>query len=128
MGQKPLGINWESWVDRRIREAQERGDFDNVPKGRIKGLDRPYSADWWLRDWVKRENISLAPRTVRTRVRVENELARIMKFTREEAVRRNVDLLNAEIREANRGDLGPLQPQELLDADRVVAAWRARRR
>ena len=37
--------DWESWVDQKIREAQERGQFDNLP-GRGKPLDltpNPYA-------------------------------------------------------------------------------------
>ena len=25
------GLTWQSWVDRQIREAQERGEFENLP-------------------------------------------------------------------------------------------------
>ncbi|MGE0433012.1 MAG: DUF1992 domain-containing protein, partial [Planctomycetota bacterium] len=28
---KPTGMQWESWIDRLIREADERGEFDNLP-------------------------------------------------------------------------------------------------
>ncbi|SMC89901.1 DUF1992 domain-containing protein [Lentzea albidocapillata] len=28
---KPPGMGFESWIDRQIREAQERGEFDNLP-------------------------------------------------------------------------------------------------
>ncbi|MEX2420577.1 MAG: methylmalonyl-CoA mutase family protein, partial [Actinomycetota bacterium] len=33
---KPPGVNWESWVERQIREGMERGEFDNLP-----GLGQP---------------------------------------------------------------------------------------
>ena len=39
---------WETWVDRAIRQAQERGDFDNLP-GHGKPLvldDDPYAGEW----------------------------------------------------------------------------------
>ena len=39
--------DWESWIDRQIREAQERGDFDNLP-GKGQPLDltpNPYALD-----------------------------------------------------------------------------------
>ncbi len=39
--------DWESWVDQQIREAQERGDFDNLP-GTGKPLDltpNPYAQE-----------------------------------------------------------------------------------
>lgn len=41
---KPSGASFESWIDRQIREARERGDFDNLPGAgkRIPGLDQPY--------------------------------------------------------------------------------------
>ena len=37
---------WESAVDRQIREAQERGDFDNLP-----GKGKPLHLDDWDREW-----------------------------------------------------------------------------
>jgi DnaJ family protein C protein 28 len=39
--------DWESWIDQKIREAQERGDFDNLP-GKGKPLDltpNPYARE-----------------------------------------------------------------------------------
>lgn len=39
--------HWESWIDQCIREAQERGEFDNLP-GRGRPLDltpNPYALD-----------------------------------------------------------------------------------
>jgi len=39
--------DWESWVDQQIREAQERGEFDNLP-GTGKPLDlapNPYAQE-----------------------------------------------------------------------------------
>jgi len=37
---------WESAVDQQIREAQERGDFDNLP-----GRGRPLPAESWDEEW-----------------------------------------------------------------------------
>lgn len=39
--------DWESWIDEQIREAQERGQFDNLPgKGRPLNLaPNPYAGD-----------------------------------------------------------------------------------
>ena len=41
---------WEDLVERKIREAQERGDFDDLPgRGRPLQLDgNPYARDWEL--------------------------------------------------------------------------------
>jgi hypothetical protein len=38
---RPLS-HWESAIDKQIREAQERGDFDNLP-----GRGRPLDANAW---------------------------------------------------------------------------------
>jgi hypothetical protein len=37
---------WESAVDRQIREAQERGEFDNLP-----GRGKPLHLESWDREW-----------------------------------------------------------------------------
>jgi hypothetical protein len=43
---KPPGMRYEDWIERQIREAQERGAFDDLPgAGKpIPGLDRPFTA------------------------------------------------------------------------------------
>jgi hypothetical protein len=28
---KPPGVSFESWVEKQIREAADRGEFDNLP-------------------------------------------------------------------------------------------------
>jgi hypothetical protein len=38
---------WESAVEQQIREAQERGDFDNLP-----GRGRPLPPEPWHGDWA----------------------------------------------------------------------------
>ncbi len=47
MEEKKRPRDWESWIDEQIREAQERGAFDNLPgKGRpIDLTPNPYAAD-----------------------------------------------------------------------------------
>ena len=45
-------------MEKQIREAQERGDFDNLP-GAGKPLDLSDSGDpdWWLKRFAARENL-----------------------------------------------------------------------
>ncbi len=38
---------WESAIDKQIREAQERGDFDNLP-----GQGRPLHVESWDDEWA----------------------------------------------------------------------------
>ena len=49
---------YESWIDRQIREAQERGEFDNLRgSGQpLKGLDGRQDENWWIKGLLEREN------------------------------------------------------------------------
>lgn len=49
----------ESLVERQIREAIERGDFDELPgSGRpIPDLDAGYDPAWWAKRWVVRNRL-----------------------------------------------------------------------
>jgi len=51
----------DSLVERRIREAQERGELDNLPgAGKpIPDLDSPEDELAWVKRWMKREGIDL---------------------------------------------------------------------
>ncbi len=46
-------------AERRIREAQERGEFDDLPgAGRpIPEATAPYEEMWWVRRWLERERL-----------------------------------------------------------------------
>ncbi len=48
---------FESAVDRQIREAAERGEFDDLPgSGKpITDLDATYDPAWWAKRYVRRE-------------------------------------------------------------------------
>ncbi|NUR28983.1 MAG: DUF1992 domain-containing protein [Catenulispora sp.] len=121
----------ESPIDRAIREATERGDFDDLP-----GLGKPlpdsgraYDEDWWLKDLIRRENLTdIAPATLLVRKEAEGIAETVAKFTTEARVREAVADLNERIWQVRRGLVdGPPVPIALLDADAVVAGWRSRR-
>src|SRR5690242_4181148 len=97
---------YESVVDRRIREAQERGEFDNLPgQGRpLPGYGQAYDEDWWIKDWVRRENITgVLPTSLRLRREVEDLARTVAGKSTESAVRRLVADLNERIGRARRG-------------------------
>jgi hypothetical protein len=120
---------YESALDRQIREAAERGEFDNLPgAGRpLPGYGEGYREDWWLQDWVRREQISgLAPATLLLRRQVEELPGTVAKLRSEAAVRRHVEQLNERILLARRGHLdGPPVILRTIDIDQVLRRWRA---
>src|SRR3954465_3309841 len=48
------------WVDLQLKEAMERGDFDNLPgAGKpIKSLGTQHDPDWWIKQLIEREKIT----------------------------------------------------------------------
>jgi hypothetical protein len=120
----------EKFIDRLIREAQERGEFSNLPgAGKpIPDLDKPHDEFWWVRKLLEREEISLAPSTLQLRKKVEEAVERIRRATSEAAVRQLVADLNREIARANaRASSGPPTDLAPLDPDETVRRWRALR-
>jgi hypothetical protein len=122
---------YESRIDRQIREAQERGDFDDLPGAGKPIPDRGelHDADWWIKDLVRRENLTgVAPATLRVRKDIEELPARLDQERFEPAVRRIVAELNERVDLARRGRLeGPPVTVTPLDVDTVVADWHKRR-
>lgn len=128
---KPPQLSWESFADRRIREASEAGAFANLPGlGQpIPGIDEPLDENWWVRKKLKAENLSVVPPTIAARRQIEqfrNEMAGIAS---EQQLRRRLEELNEQIRKAIYSTtLGPANGVQLLDVEREVAAWRRLRR
>lgn len=122
---------YESSIDRQIREAQERGEFDDLPgAGKpLAGAGETLPEDWWLRDLVQRENLSAAiPATLLLRRDIEDLPEAVAKKTSEQAVRAYVADLNTRIARAHRGELAsPAIALALVDADDTVRRWRATR-
>jgi hypothetical protein len=121
---------YESWVDKQIREAEERGEFDNLPGAGKPLPDRNelYDEDWWLKQWIAREGIkgdTGLPTTLRLRREIENIQNAAAHKTTEADVRDLVADLNNRIVLAIRGHAdGPPVPLRKVDADEVVRAWR----
>jgi hypothetical protein len=121
---------YESRIERAIREAQERGDFDNLPgAGKpIPGRGEPYDENWWINEFAARENISgVLPATMRLRKEIEDLPETVARETAESSVRDVVAELNERIRRAQRG-LADGPPVVLLpvDVEDAVRAWRER--
>lgn len=123
---KPPGISFESWADRQIREAAERGELDNLPgAGKpLPGLDKPYDELWWVKEKMEREGLSSLPPALALRKEAEQARAEAVRAPTEARARRIVAEINERIREALRNPppgpplrLAPLDPEAVL-ADR----------
>jgi len=126
---RPFGVPFESWVERQIREAQERGEFDNLPgEGKpIPGLDKPHDELWWVKDKMRREGFSpdlLLPTSLRLRKDVDRLPDTVRGLRSEQAVRDAVRALNERIAAWLRAPSGPHVRIGLLDAEEVLAQWR----
>jgi hypothetical protein len=130
---KPAGVNFETWIDRQIRDAADRGEFDNLPgAGKpLPGAGRQDDENWWLNSYLRREGVTgetLLPPAVLLR-READELPALVRRMRSEAdVREAVSDLNKRIVECLR------QPSDLrisvrpVNVEQVVEEWRAGRR
>ena len=128
---KPAGKSWESWREELIQLAHEEGAFDNLPgAGKpLADLGESYDPDWWVKKLVQREKVSMLPPSLELLRKVEAEAGRIWKLSDEAEVRERIRALNVEIARANaRAAEGPPTRLAPLDAETVVAEWRAARR
>ena len=123
--------SWELLAEERIQAAQAEGQFDCLPGfGRpIPGIDEPHDELWWVKDKLKREQISSLPPALAIRLDAEKTLARIASLTVEDAVRREVESFNKRIRKASFAIVwGPPVDVVPLDVEETVARWRSSRR
>lgn len=127
---KPPGVGFETWVERQLREAAERGAFDDLPgAGKpIPDLDKPHDELWWVKQKLRRENFSYLPPTIALRKEAEDALVAASQAGSEAEVRRIVADINAKIIEGNRkAASGPPLNLAPFDVERVVRDWRDRR-
>jgi Domain of unknown function (DUF1992) len=128
---KPPGVSFETWVERRIREATERGEFDNLPgAGKpIPDLDEPHDELWWVKGKLRRENFAYLPPTIALRREAEDALEAAAIAATEDEVRQIVAAINRKIADGNRkAASGPPLNLTPFDVERVVRRWRERSR
>jgi Domain of unknown function (DUF1992) len=128
-GRKPPGVGFETWVERQIREATERGEFDDLPgAGKpIPDLDEPHDELWWVKGKLRRENFSWLPPTIALRKEAEEALEAALQAATEDEVRRIVAAINGKIVDGNRkAASGPPLNLVPFDVDHVLRRWRER--
>lgn len=120
-----------TWVDLQLRQAVDRGDFDDLPGyGKpLEGLTGEHDPDWWVKKLVEREQITgVLPPSLIVR-KAEAELDGVLdRLVTEEQVRKEVADFNAQIRWAlYRPPEGPPVVTRQRDPDLEVQRWRDRR-
>ena len=123
---KPPGVGFETWVERQIREATERGEFDNLPgAGKpLEDLDKPHDELWWVKQKLRRESFSYLPPTIALRKEAEDALVAASQAGSEAEVRRIVGDINAKIVEGNRkAASGPPLNLMPFSVEAVVRSW-----
>lgn len=119
------------WVDLQIRQAIERGEFDNLPgAGKPLGdLGSPHDRDWWLKKLIEREQITgVLPEALQLRKDDAQLEAALDRETTETRVRELLEHFNRRVVEARRQlQGGPPVVTPTRDVETEVAAWRERR-
>jgi Domain of unknown function (DUF1992) len=118
----------ESVADRLIREATERGEFDNLP-GAGKPLNLGRRDKPWVQRWVEREQIPLPlPTSLALRKESQQLTEHVLTLRTEQAVRDYLEDFNSRVLEARRIPVdGPPVVVRTVDVDEMVETWRERR-
>jgi hypothetical protein len=121
-------------VEKAIREAQERGEFDNLPGAgkplRSLGDPEHEDPDWWVKSLVERENLDLSGAMSPSMV-LRKEAAgfpeSLLDLRTEQGVRAVLDDYNHRVRvDRLRPAVGPRSPvwARIVDVDELVDQWR----
>lgn len=120
-----------TWVDLQVRQAIERGDFDDLPGAGepIRDLGTQHDPDWWIKKLVERERITgVLPAALQLRKDDAALDARLDELVSEAEVRREVEDFNARVIRARYTPVdGPPLVTMPRDVEESVTAWRERR-
>lgn len=126
---------YESWVDKQIREAQERGDFDGLPgAGKpLPHLGDPDDADWWVKGYIKRENLDISgalPTPLALRKEAAGFPESLADVRQESQVREILEDFNHRVKaDRLRPAVGQLPPliARTVDVEAALEQWRVLR-
>jgi hypothetical protein len=121
-------MRYESWVERQVREAIERGEFDNLPgAGRpLPSINGREDEDWWVKGLLEREQLPMPlPTSLALRREVADLLQTLADVPDEPTVRDIIEDLNRRIRDSHRRRVdGPPIVVKPVDVDQTVTDWR----
>ncbi|HEY1698582.1 MAG TPA: DUF1992 domain-containing protein [Trebonia sp.] len=129
---KPKSMSFESWIDRQIRDADERGLFDDLP-GKGKPLNiKPTAGDGdfgqaWARDYALREGVppeEFLPTPLRLRREIERLADVVPDMRSEQEVRDAVSDINRRVLQWRKIPVGPPVHVRLVNKDEMLTLWR----
>jgi hypothetical protein len=124
---KPSIDKFESFAERKIREAQAEGRFDSLPGfGKpIPGLDGPDDENWWIKNKLRQEGFVVLPPILEARRDIEKTLEAVGRMRSEHQVRQALKVLNERILAAHFSPAGgPADGVRPVDVEDLVASWR----
>jgi hypothetical protein len=124
-------MGFTSWVDQQIADAERRGVFNDLP-GAGKPLNlKPTGEDYgeaWVRDYARREGVQpeeFLPTPLLLRREIERLNEAVGGFRSEAEIREVAGDINRRIVEWRRIPVGPPIHIRLVNADDLIARWRA---
>ena len=122
---------YETAIDRAIREATERGEFDDLPgAGKPLQMRNSGDPDWWLKQLAEREQIS-PDMTMSLRREADSFPESLLDLPTADAVRTVLEDFNERVKaDWMRPRVGPSSPvvARKVDVDALVEQWRELRR
>lgn len=122
----------ESLAEKAIREAIERGEFDNLPgAGKPLNLSRSGDPEWWVKNLVEREGDVPLGGAVSLRREADGFPESLSDMPHEAAVRAVLEDFNARVAaDWRRPQIGRGTPvvARKVDVDAMVERWKAMKR
>ena len=119
----------QTWVDLQVRQAMERGDFDNLAGAGKPSpdLDGNHDPDWWVKRLVERERITVLPPALQLRKDDAELDAHLDTLGSEREARAFVEDFNARVIRARYTPVdGPPLITMPRDVEATIEAWRER--
>lgn len=127
---RPPGLNYESWIDRQISEAEKRGKFDDLPTAGkpLPDLGGRSDENWWIKGKLREEGLSYTPPSLALKKSVADALDAALAADSDDLAREIIGVINDRIREANRkGIKGPPVVFRPFEVEGVLRDRRRRR-